>query len=170
MKAAWITLAALLVVAIGGASKYYSVKNDLVTQREAVNAQWSNVDVVLQRRADLIPNLVETVKGVAKQESTIFISIADADLLRRLLLDSLSTFCVLFRHALRLHGVDCPTQKREVIRRCAGQFGIDPQPFERLLDVREERVKPRDVEPVGLLSGYLEGIARVIEAVDRLEK
>ena len=55
-----------------------SVRNDLVTQREAVNAQWSQVDVALQRRADLIPNLVETVKGFAQHETEVFKDIADA--------------------------------------------------------------------------------------------
>jgi hypothetical protein len=95
---------------------------------------------------------------------------SDSDLLRRLLLDSLSTFCVLFRHALLLHGVDAPQQKRETIRRCGEQFALDPRPFDALLDVREERVKAREVEPVQLLAPYLEGIARVIDAVDRLEK
>ena len=54
------------------------MRNDLVTQREAVNAQWSQVDVALQRRADLIPNLVETVKGFAKHETEVFTAIANA--------------------------------------------------------------------------------------------
>jgi nucleotidyltransferase-like protein len=96
--------------------------------------------------------------------------LSDADLLRRLLVDSLSTFCVLFRHALALHGLECSAQKREIIERSRDQFGIDPLPFEKLLEVREERVKPREVEPVNLLTGYLEGIGKVIDSVDRLEK
>lgn len=95
---------------------------------------------------------------------------SDSDLLRRLLLDSVSTFCVLFRHALVLHGVDTPGTKRAVIESARQHFGIDSLPFERLLDVREERVKPRDVEPVLLLPSYLQGIFTVIAAVDRLEK
>jgi LemA protein len=78
VKAAIIAIAAILVLALAGASKYYSVRNDLVTQREAVNAQWSDVDVVLQRRADLIPNLVNTVKGFAAHETEVYKSIADA--------------------------------------------------------------------------------------------
>lgn len=78
MKAAIIAIAAIVLIALFGASKYYSVKNDLVTQREAVNAQWSDVDVVLQRRADLIPNLVNTVKGFAAHETEVYKSIADA--------------------------------------------------------------------------------------------
>jgi len=96
--------------------------------------------------------------------------LSEGDLLRRLLLDSLSTFCVLFRHALLLHGVDAPAKKRETIQRAAQHFGFAALPFEQLLDVREERLKPREVDPVALLGGYLEGIGVVIEAVDRLEK
>jgi Uncharacterized conserved protein len=50
----------------------------LVAKNEAVKSTWSQVDVVLQRRADLIPNLVETVKAYAKQEQTVFGDIAKA--------------------------------------------------------------------------------------------
>jgi hypothetical protein len=94
----------------------------------------------------------------------------DPDLLRRLLLDSFSTFCVLFRHALRLHGVDAPARKREIIHACAERFGVDAAPFEKLLEVREERLKARDLEPVELLAPYLDGIGHVIDAVDGLDK
>lgn len=52
--------------------------NSLVVQDKAVTAQWAQVDNQLQRRFDLIPNLVETVKGVAKQETTVFTAIAEA--------------------------------------------------------------------------------------------
>jgi LemA protein len=55
-----------------------SVKNTLVSKNEAVKSAWSQVDIVLQRRADLIPNLVETVKGYAQQEVTVFGDIAKA--------------------------------------------------------------------------------------------
>jgi LemA protein len=50
----------------------------MAIKREAVNAAWAQVDVVLQRRADLIPNLVETVKGIAVQEQIVFGDIAKA--------------------------------------------------------------------------------------------
>jgi len=71
----------ILVVGIIGFAffgQYVSVKNTLVTKNEAVKAAWSQVDIVLQRRADLIPNLVETVKGYAQQEQTVFGDIAKA--------------------------------------------------------------------------------------------
>ena len=70
-----ITIVVLVLLSFG---KYVSVKNTLVAKNEAVKSTWSQVDVVLQRRADLIPNLVETVKGIAKQEQTVFGEIARA--------------------------------------------------------------------------------------------
>jgi predicted nucleotidyltransferase len=96
--------------------------------------------------------------------------LSDASLLRRLLLDSLSTFCVLFRHALLLHGAEAPATKREVIARASERFGFDPAPFDKLLAVREQQLKAREVEPAALLGAYLEAIDVVIRAVDRLEK
>ena len=58
--------------------QYVGTRNTLVSKNEAVKAAWSQVDIVLQRRADLIPNLVETVKGYAQQEQTVFGDIAKA--------------------------------------------------------------------------------------------
>jgi LemA protein len=66
----------LLLFAVG--SSYVGAKNQMVTKNEAVKSAWSQVDVVLQRRADLIPNLVETVKGIAQQEQAVFGDIAKA--------------------------------------------------------------------------------------------
>jgi hypothetical protein len=96
--------------------------------------------------------------------------LSQSDLLRRLLLDSVSTFCVLFRHALLLDGIDAPQRKREIVACAKERFGFDATPFDRLLDIREERLKPREVDPAALLPAYLEGISAVIDAVDRLEK
>ena len=61
-----IVVIVLLVGVLVFFGQYVSVKNTLVTKNEAVKSAWSQVDIVLQRRADLIPNLVETVKGYAK--------------------------------------------------------------------------------------------------------
>ena len=96
--------------------------------------------------------------------------LSDPNLLRRLLADSLSTFCVLFRHALVLAGEEAPPRKREILQRAAARFHFDPAPFEKLLDVREERLKPREADPVPLLASCLQGISAVIQAVDRLDK
>ncbi len=76
-----IAIAVIVVVLLAGLlmfGKLIGVRNQLVTEREAINGAWSQVDVALQRRADLIPNLVETVKGYAKQETQIFTAIAQA--------------------------------------------------------------------------------------------
>ena len=71
----FITILVLILLSFG---KYISVKNTLVAKNEGVKSTWSEVDVVLQRRADLIPNLVETVKGITKQEQAVFGEIAQA--------------------------------------------------------------------------------------------
>jgi len=78
MKKGLIVLGVILIVVLWLGGTYVSRRNQMVVNREAVNAAWSQVDVVLQRRADLIPNLVETVKGYAAQEQTVFGNIANA--------------------------------------------------------------------------------------------
>jgi LemA protein len=77
-------IAVIVVVVVVGLiafmvfGQYVTVRNTLVSKNEAVKSAWSQVDIVLQRRADLIPNLVETVKGYAQQEQTVFGDIAKA--------------------------------------------------------------------------------------------
>jgi LemA protein len=78
MKAAIVVLVVLLILAFVVGSAYFDRRNQMAIKREAVNAAWAQVDVVLQRRADLIPNLVETVKGFAVQEQKVFGDIAAA--------------------------------------------------------------------------------------------
>src|ERR1700678_4794926 len=73
-----IIVAIVLLIVLFTFGQYVSVKNSLVSKNEAVKEAWSQVDIVLQRRADLIPNLVETVKGYAQQEVTVFGDIAKA--------------------------------------------------------------------------------------------
>jgi len=97
-------------------------------------------------------------------------ALGDKDTLRHLLADSVSTFCVLFRHALILHGATANSKRREIVEQARQTFGIDPVPFTQLLDLREERIKARELEPVDLLESYLKQIDIVIDAVDRLEK
>ena len=66
----------LLVLIIGGGA--ISTYNSLVTKQQNVNAKWSQVENQMQRRADLIPNIVATVKGVAGLEERVFTKIAEA--------------------------------------------------------------------------------------------
>jgi LemA protein len=78
MSKGLIVVIVLAVIALLAFAPYVGVRNSLVTKNEAVKAAWSQVDIVLQRRADLIPNLVATVKGYAQQEQTVFGDIAKA--------------------------------------------------------------------------------------------
>src|SRR5215471_3968816 len=78
MKAVLVLVVIVLVLALIFGSMYGSRRNQMAVKREAVNAAWSQVDVVLQRRADLIPNLVATVKGFAVHEEQVFSEIAQA--------------------------------------------------------------------------------------------
>lgn len=78
MKKVLVVLVVLVVIALILGSSFISRRNQMAVKREAVNAAWAQVDVVLQRRADLIPNLVETVKGFAQHEETVFGEIAKA--------------------------------------------------------------------------------------------
>ncbi|MGA9041949.1 MAG: LemA family protein [Terriglobales bacterium] len=73
-----VVIGVLVLIVLMLFGQYVGVKNTLVTKNEAVKASWSQVDIVLQRRADLIPNLVETVKGYAQQEVTVFGDVAKA--------------------------------------------------------------------------------------------
>ena len=68
-----LVMAVLLVF-----GSYVSARNQMVAKDQDVKAAWSEVDVQMQRRGDLIPNLVETVKGFTKEESTVFGDIANA--------------------------------------------------------------------------------------------
>jgi hypothetical protein len=96
--------------------------------------------------------------------------LSDREALCQLMADSVSTFCVLFRHALLLHGAFGPPRKREIVAQARDRFGIDPNPFLALLDHREGRGRPKETEPVALLASYMNEIGKVIDAVDVLEK
>ena len=73
-----IVFGGLLLAALFVAGYVRTTYNDLVTLQEQNRTAWSQVENQLQRRNDLIPNYVETVKGYAKQETTIFTEIANA--------------------------------------------------------------------------------------------
>lgn len=73
-----VVVGVLLVSTLALTSSFFSRRNEIVRQKEAIQGNWSQVDVVLQRRADMIPNLVETVKGYAAHEQKIFEDLANA--------------------------------------------------------------------------------------------
>jgi LemA protein len=78
LKILGIIVGVLIIFAVILGSMYVTRRNQMVAMKEAVEQAWSQVDVVIQRRADLVPNLVETVKGYAAHEEEVFTHIADA--------------------------------------------------------------------------------------------
>jgi LemA protein len=76
-----VLLVVVGVIVIAGMfvfGSFRSAQNQMVQKQENVSSKWSDVDVNLQRRADLIPNLVETVKGFTKEENSVYADIANA--------------------------------------------------------------------------------------------
>lgn len=78
MKKTWIILAAIAVVIFLVVSWYFGTYNKMVSMDEGVKAQWSQVENVYQRRSDLIPNLVSTVKGYADFEKETLTQVIEA--------------------------------------------------------------------------------------------
>ncbi len=78
MKAALVVLGVIVVGALVVGGTLVGDRNDLVAEREAIKSQFAQVDTVMQRRADLIPNLVETVKGMAGHEQSVIDSVTKA--------------------------------------------------------------------------------------------
>jgi LemA protein len=78
MKKGWIVLGVIVVLIIGLVSSIVGNYNRFVTLDQAIKASWAQVENQLQRRNDLIPNLVNTVKGYAKHESSVFANVAAA--------------------------------------------------------------------------------------------
>ena len=118
----------LLVVGVGayGTSTY----NALVTSREATTAQWAQVESQYQRRFDLVPNLVEAVKGAMKQEQAVFTAIADA----------------------RTHYAGAQTISDKA--QAAGQYD---SAISRLLVVMEQYPQLKSIDSVNTLMAQLEG-------------
>ncbi len=78
MKKGWIVLIVIVLAVVIFGGMYVSARNTMVQKNETIKSDWAQVDVVLERRADLIPNLVSTVRGIAAHETTVFTAVADA--------------------------------------------------------------------------------------------
>ena len=78
MKRGTIAVIVLVLVVVFGFMSYIGAKNTMVAKHNDIQAQFAQIDTQLQRRADLIPNLVSTVKGYAKHEEAVFDNIANA--------------------------------------------------------------------------------------------
>src|SRR5437763_6142144 len=78
MRAGLIIVVVVILALLLGGCEFIGERNKLATERESIKGAWSQVDADLLRRADLIPNLVETVKGYAKEETGVIQSVANA--------------------------------------------------------------------------------------------
>ena len=78
MKTGLIVLGVIVLIVVGAIGWAIGINNQLVGQEQAVNEKWAQVQNVYQRRADLVPNLVETVKGFATQERTVLEEVTKA--------------------------------------------------------------------------------------------
>lgn len=78
MTRAFVVIGAVVLVLFIGASSVGGTYNRLVSKDQAVQSQWAQVESSYQRRADLIPNLVETVKGAANFEKSTYTAVAEA--------------------------------------------------------------------------------------------
>src|SRR6202162_2200437 len=78
MKTALIVLGVIVLILVIGLASLFGVYNRFVTAEQGVNEKWAQVQNVYQRRADLIPNLVETVKGFAAQEREVLEAVTRA--------------------------------------------------------------------------------------------
>jgi hypothetical protein len=96
------------------------------------------------------------------------VSSGDDGKVRHLMLDSVSSFIVLFRHTLITLGEKPPHTKNEIVERLAARIQFDPAPFQKLLQVRERKLKAEALEVQAVFAAYLSGIEKVVRAVDAL--
>lgn len=136
MKKSWIIV--LAVVVLGGLYVWSSY-NGLVSGGVAIDGQWAQVETQYQRRFDLIPNLVNSVKGILKQEQTIFTALADA--------------------RTRYAGAATVDEKARAASGVESAFG-------RLLAVMENYPQLRSAENINTLMSQLEGTENRV-AVER---
>ncbi len=96
--------------------------------------------------------------------------LSDPTALMNLCLESVSTFCVLGRHALIAAGIEAKTERRAVVHQLSRTLKMDTTPLETLLDVREDRPGLETGDPGELFARYLQCVRRMVEFVDGLEE
>jgi hypothetical protein len=91
----------------------------------------------------------------------------DSKRLVRLLTDSVTSFLTLFRHTLIALGEDPPAHRHDVLDRLAARFHVDVAPFHSVLEIREEKRRPKDIDITTLGRSYLASVQRIADEVDR---
>ena len=95
--------------------------------------------------------------------------LSDPEALLKLCVDSVTTFCVLGRHALLVAGVHAKVERRAVVRQLGETLKLDMTPFGKLLDIRENKSGGDLGDPGELFAQYLETVRVMVEFVDQLE-
>jgi hypothetical protein len=88
--------------------------------------------------------------------------------LKEVIGNSISAFVAIFDALLHLKGQDLPRTKREVVKATAAEFDMDAALFEKVLDIKDEKVKPGDMEIMGLFKDYLREVRKLAKLVDTL--
>jgi hypothetical protein len=136
---------------------YRVLSGEDIVQGLVIDDRFYRGQVEHELRAKLL-RLRQKAGGVLHDKATLL----------RLMADSVSTFCNLARHALRLAGENAPVGKREAIGACARVFGVKPETFYTLLDLRAGVKPARELDPPALLGAYMSEIEVLTRSVDQL--
>jgi hypothetical protein len=98
----------------------------------------------------------------------LLLAVGDDRRMWELLTRSVSSFATLFRHALMVLGHEAPVEKRRAIQVLAEKLGFDASPFLQVLDVREQKSKPRQLNVADVFARYLAALEQVTSAVDKM--
>jgi len=98
----------------------------------------------------------------------LLLAVGDDRRMWELLTRSVSSFATLFRHALMVLGHEAPIEKRRAIQVLAEKIGFDASPFLQVLDVREQKSKPRQLNVTDVFARYLGALEQVTSAVDKM--
>ena len=91
----------------------------------------------------------------------------DSKRLLGLLTDSVTSFLTLFRHTLIAFGDEPPAHRHEVLDRLAARLGVDVAPFHTVLEIREEKRRPKEIDVNAVGRAYLASVQRIADEVDR---
>jgi hypothetical protein len=114
----------------------------------------------------------ELRQGLVRLRQRYLASTGSRKLILGLMTESISSFAALFRHAGMALGAppgeqETPGRKREAVDRLAALLSFDPRPFHAVLDLREGKVTPRQLDPEALFRDYLAAVTHVVEDMDR---
>ena len=128
----------IIIVIVVLVAIFAGMYNGLVGQNEEVDSAWAQVENVLKKRADLIPNLVETVKGYAQHEEDIFIKVTEARSKVSSIENELSTERMRYNDKVKVFNQDVKRFPKKLI---AGMFGFSPREYFQISEAERETPK-----------------------------